>query len=160
MDAGEWTEAKRGQDGGPEGGLLLHWWFVKFPLFWGVTLTAKSEVCSLGVHLDLALTMETQVASVVRFAYFHLWQIAQLPYLDVGALTTLVHVLVISRLEYFNALYMGLPLRLMRKLQMVHNVAARLLSGTRKYQHISPTLVALHWLPIHFRIVFKALKMI
>ena len=66
--------------------------------FGGVTLTTKSEVCSLGDHLDPALTMETQVASVVRSAYFHLWQIAQLrPYLDVGALTTLVHVLVVSR---------------------------------------------------------------
>ena len=43
--------------------------------FGGVTLTAKSEVRSLGVHLDPALTMETQVASVVRSAYFHLWQI-------------------------------------------------------------------------------------
>ena len=40
--------------------------------FGGVTLTPKSEVRSLGVHLDPALTMETQVASVVRSAYFHL----------------------------------------------------------------------------------------
>ena len=42
-------------------------------LSWGcVTLTTKSEVCSLGVHLDLALTMETQVLSVVHSAHFHL----------------------------------------------------------------------------------------
>ena len=47
-------------------------------------------------HLDPALTMETQVASVVRTAYFHLWRIAQLcPFLDVGALPTLVHARVI-----------------------------------------------------------------
>ena len=39
------------------------------------------------------------------------------------------------------------------------NVAARLLSGMRKYQHISPTLAALHWLPIRFRIDFKVLMM-
>ena len=50
----------------------------------------------------------------------HLWQIARLrPYLDMGALTTLVHVLVISRLDHCNALYMGLPLRLTQKLQVV-----------------------------------------
>ena len=72
---------------------------------------------------------------------------------------TLVHVLVISRLDYCNALYVGLPLRLMRKLQMVQNAAARPLSGTRKYQHISYILAALHWLPIHFRIDFKVLMM-
>ena len=68
--------------------------------FGGVTLTAKSEVRSLEVQLDLAFTMETQVASVVRSAYFHLWQIAQLrPHLDVGVLTSLVHALVVSRLQ-------------------------------------------------------------
>ena len=51
--------------------------------FGGTTLAAKSEVHSLGIHLDPALTMETQVASVVCSAYFHLWRIAQLwPYLD------------------------------------------------------------------------------
>ena len=112
--------------------------------FGGVTLTAKSEVHSLGVHLDPGLTMETQVTSVIHSTYFHLWQIAQLcPYLDVGVLTTLVHPLVISRLDHCNVLYVGLPLRLMQKLQMVQNMVG-LLSGRRKYQHISPTLAALH----------------
>ena len=117
-----------------------------------MTLSVKSEVRSLGVHLDLVHTMETQVASVVRSTYFHLWWIAQLcPYLDGGALTTLVRVLIISRLDHCNALYAGLPLRLMWKLQMVQNATARLL--------ISPTLAALHQLPIHFRIDYKVLML-
>ena len=55
--------------------------------------------------------------------------------------------------------HVGLPFRLMRKLQMMQNAAARLLSGTRKLQHISPILAALHWLPIRFRIDFKVLMM-
>ena len=104
--------------------------------------------------------MESQVASVVRTTFYHLRRVAQLrPYLDVGALTTLVRALVISGLDYCNALYVGLPLRLLQKLQVVQNAAARLLSGVKKYQHISPTLAALHWLPIHFRIDFKVLML-
>ena len=88
--------------------------------FGGVTLTTKNEVHSLGVQLDPALTVETQVSSVVRPTYFHLWWIAELPpYLDVGALTILVHAFVVFRLNYCNALYVGLPLRLMQKLQIV-----------------------------------------
>ena len=84
--------------------------------------------------------------------------IAQLrPYLDGGALATLVHALVISRLDHCNTLYMGLPLRLTRKLQMVQNAVASLLSGVRKHQHISPTLAALHWLPVRLRVDFKVL---
>ena len=94
------------------------------------------------------------MASVVHTAFFLLWQIARLrPYLNTGALTTLVHALVISRLDHCNALYVGLPLRLMRKLQVVQN------DGVRKYQHISPALVALHWLPIRFRVNFKVLML-
>ena len=54
---------------------------------------------------------------------------------------------------------MGLLLRLLWKLQMVPNAAARLLSGVRKHQHISPTLAALHWLPVRFRVNFKVLRM-
>ena len=86
----------------------------------------QNEVRSLGVLLDPMLTMESQVASAVRPAHFHLRRIAQLrPYLDTEALTTLVHALVISRVDYCNSLYVGLPLRLMRRLQMVQNVVAR-----------------------------------
>ena len=127
-------------------------------LFWGVTLTTKSEGHSLGVHLDPALTMETQVSSVIRSAHFHFQQIVQLrPFLEVGELTTLVHALVVSRLNYCNVLYVGLSLRLTRKLQMVQNGVSSLLTGVKRYQHIFPTLAALHWLPIHFHADFKVL---
>ena len=62
------------------------------------------------------------------------------PYLDMGVRTMLFHALVVSRIGYCNALYVGLPLRLMRKLQMVQNMAARLLTGVKTFQHIFPTL--------------------
>ena len=102
--------------------------------------------------------MEIQVISVVWSTHFHLWWITQLrPYLDTGVLTTLVHVLVVSRIDYCNRLYVGLPLRLMHKLQKVQNTVERLLTGVKKFHHISPTLATLHWLPIHFLIDFKVL---
>ena len=90
--------------------------------------------------------METQVASVVHSTYFHLRQIAQLrPYLDVEVLTILAYELVASRLDYYNVLYKRLSLGLMQKLQMVQNMAVSLLTGVKKYHHISPTtLTALH----------------
>ena len=59
--------------------------------------------------------------------------------------------------NHCNALYVGLPLRLMRKFQMVQNAAARLLSGVRTHQHITSTLATLHWLPVCFRVDFKVL---
>ena len=43
------------------------------------------------------------------------------------------------------------------KLQLEQNSAARLLTGTRKHEHISPILRSLHWLPIPEIIDFKLL---
>ena len=102
--------------------------------------------------------METQVTSVVRAAHFHLWRFAQLcPYLDMGALTMLAHALIISRIDYCSAVYVGLPLRLMWRLQLVQNSAARLITEVKKFQHIFPTLTTLHWLPVRFCIDFKVM---
>ncbi len=63
-----------------------------------------------------------------------------------------------SRLDYCNALLGGCSARLINK-QLVQNAAARVLTRTRKYDHISPVLSTLHWLPIKHRIDFKILLM-
>ncbi len=55
------------------------------------------------------------------------------------------------------ALLGGCSARLTNKLQMVQNAAARVLTRTRKYDHISLDLSTLHWLPIKHRIDFKML---
>ena len=47
----------------------------------------------------------------------------------------------------------------MNKLQNVLHVAARIIAGISKYDHITPTLVDLHWLPVQQRIQFKVLLM-
>ncbi len=69
----------------------------------------------------------------------------------------LIHAFMTSRLDYFNALLGGCSACLINKLQMVHNAAARVLTRTRKYDHISPVLSTLHWLPIKHCIDFKIL---
>ena len=49
----------------------------------------------------------------------------------------------------------GLPNYMISKLQNVQNAAARVIVGARKYDHITPVLKDLHWLPVELRIVFK-----
>ncbi|KAF7651872.1 hypothetical protein LDENG_00104180 [Lucifuga dentata] len=48
----------------------------------------------------------------------------------------------------------------LRQLQFVQNAAARVLTKTKKFEHITPILKSLHWLPVCQRIDFKVLLLI
>ena len=67
----------------------------------------------------------------------------------------MIHAFITSRLDYCNSLLYGLANTGLAKLQRVQNAAARLVTSTRKYDHITPILCELHWLPVKFRIHFK-----
>ena len=78
-------------------------------------------------------------------------------YLNKDHLKMLVNALVMTRLDYCNSLYRGLPKREIDKLQRVQNCAPLLVSGIRRSDHITPVMKELHWLPIHARMDFKIL---
>ena len=63
-------------------------------------------------------------------------------------------------LDYGNPMLYGLPETQLRKLQMVQNFVARLITGTRRRDHVTPVLFSLHWLPVHQRIEFKLLLLV
>ena len=69
----------------------------------------------------------------------------------------MIHSLVISRLDYGNGLLYGVPDKLLDKLQRVQNVAARVVVKASRYDHITPILKSLHWLPIRYRTEYKLL---
>jgi len=45
--------------------------------------------------------------------------------------------------------------RLLRKLQTAQNAAARVVTRSRKFDHVTPVLNELHWLPMVQRVQFK-----
>jgi len=63
--------------------------------------------------------------------------------------------IVASQLDYCNALYAGNSSTNFDKLKRVQNALARVVLKHSKFDHITPSLAELHWLPIQQRTTFK-----
>jgi hypothetical protein len=127
------------------------------PLQVGDNVLAPSLVArNLGVSIDSTLSMIPQVKDVCRKAIFQLRRIGKIrKYLTKAAAKSLVQALVLSNLDYANALLFGLPNELLERLEKIQRSAARLVVGAKKYDRITSHMKALHWLPLRQRIVFK-----
>lgn len=126
--------------------------------FDGCVVSYAPFVKNLGVHFDKALNMEKHVSALVKSCFAQIRTIGRIrPYLTESACKTLVATLVTSRIDYGNAILYGINNNVLSKLQRVQNTAARLITRKRKYDHITPELMALHWLPIKYRCQYKLL---
>ncbi len=106
--------------------------------------------------MDPYLTFEAHIKELCKNSYHHLRNIPKLrPTLNLADAEKLVHVFVYSRLDYCNALLIGLPSKSSQKLQFIQNSAARILMRVCKYDHITPTPKSLHWLPVSLGIEYK-----
>jgi hypothetical protein len=70
---------------------------------------------------------------------------------------SITHAFVTARLDYCNSLLSGMPKSAISKLQRVQNMAAKMVTRMKKFDHVTPILKYLHWLPIEYRIQFKVL---
>ncbi len=108
--------------------------------------------------IDDQLTSSDHIAKSAwscRFALFNIKKIR--PFLSEHASQFLVQALVLSRLDYCNALLAGLPASSIKRLQLIQNAAARLIFNEPKIMHVTPLFINWHWLPIAARIKFKVL---
>ena len=60
-----------------------------------------------------------------------------------------------NQLDYNNTLLYGISKRLSNRLQLVQNAAAKLITRNKKFDHVTPLLEELHWLPVEYRMIFK-----
>ena len=113
-------------------------------------------VKNLGVYLDSSLTMHQHISYMCKNAYFQLRKISSIrPLLTQSSTVQLISSLVLSRLDYCNALLAGLPADEITRLQRIQNNAARLVFQKSKRNHVTPLLLELHWLPVKYRIQYK-----
>ena len=120
--------------------------------------SSSSCVRNLGAWLDSRMDMEQHVNSVCKSCFGQIRQISHIgQFLSTDAKKSLVNSLVTSRLDYCNALLYGVPKTISSKLQNVQNTAARVVTRTSRFSHITPILKELHWLPIQYRVQYKIL---
>ncbi len=120
----------------------------------------SASVRNLDVIFDDQLTFKEYIAKTARSCRFALHNIRKIrPFLTEHAAQLLVQALVISRLDYCNALLAGLPSNTIKPLQMIQNAAARLVFNEPKRAHVTPLFISLHWLPVAARIQFKTLTL-
>ena len=60
-----------------------------------------------------------------------------------------------SSLDYCNSLYAGMSEANFDKLQRVQNTMARVVTGHKRSDHITPVLADLHWLPVKSMVTFR-----
>ena len=79
--------------------------------------------------------------------YYQLRQLRPLVHavdMTAEAARTVTSAFIPCRLDYCNLLLYGLPDTLLRKLQSLQNATARLITGTRRRDHVAPVLRELH----------------
>ena len=122
------------------------------------TVEPTSSARNIGAVFDDTMSFEEHVNELCRTAFYHTRNIGHIrPCLSIDSTKTLVHALVTSRLDHSNALLYGLNDYLIQRLQYVMNASAKVITCKRKFDHVTPLLIELHWLPVRQRIVFKIL---
>ena len=123
-----------------------------------ISIKPSETVRNLGIIFDNQMSMNNQVSSLSRSVSFHLRNISRIRrFLDFNTCNHVVRSLILSRLDYGNVLLLGTNKSEIARLQQLQNWAARLIFCSSKYEHTSPLLQQLHWLPINERIHFKAM---
>ena len=110
--------------------------------------------------MDHQLSFTDHIATMIRSCRFALYNIRKIrPFLSEQATQLLVQALVLSRLDYCNALLAGLPACTIKPLQLIQNAAARVVFNESKTAHVTPLLIRLHWLPVAACIKYEVLML-
>ena len=115
--------------------------------FRDVVLTPCSQAKNLGVTFDRCLNWDSHVTLVSQKCMGILSGIAHLRHhLPPGILPVIVSALVFSHVRYCLTIYGNGSAKNLAAVQKIINFAARVISGKRKFDHISATVKELGWL--------------
>ena len=117
--------------------------------------TTASAAADAKAFLTQILLSYTRGKKRLFWALYRIGRVRKI--LDRTNTERLIHAFVSSRLDYCNSMLHMIDSKLSNRLQLLQNSAARLVTLTKKHEHITPVLFNLHWLPIYQRCKFKIL---
>ena len=122
----------------------------------GKELEPVKAARDLAVTLDSNLTYNEHIVSTVSSCMSRLGQINRVKHIfNKHALIIIINALVFSKLFYCSSVWSNTTQTNLDKLQAVQNFACRILSGAKKFDHITPLLKDLRWLPIRQQLYFR-----
>jgi len=136
------------------------------PLSYSETLEHFQYICCrpqiIFLRGQIAVSYKFEAALVTR-KYFHdvdvdgIWSVSSTPfYISTQLIDVFLDCsLILSRIDYCNAVLHGAPSYSIKKLQRVQNNVARIVLEARRRSHVSPLLRTLHWLPVQQMIDYK-----
>ena len=122
----------------------------------GKQLAAVKAARDLGVILDTSLTFNDHVTTTVASCMSRLRQINRVKHcFDKRSLILIINALVFTKLYYCSSVWSNTSQSNIAKLQAVQNFACRIVSGAKKYVHVTPILRQLNWLPVKQHILSR-----
>ena len=128
------------------------------PLLWQIPQEdchTADVVRNLGILFDGEPCFKHQIVSVCKSCFIGLWDLRRIRrHLTKAAAITIANALVSSKLNNCNSLYCSAA-KEAKKLQLVQNALACVVTGASKWTHVTHSMKALHWLPARQQTAFN-----
>jgi len=102
-------------------------------------------------------SISNNISKTCRCFFYHIRDLRRIcRFISLSVANTIATVLVSSRFDYCNSLLYNTANKDIAKLQRVQNCLARVVvTRSSRFTRSVPLLKSLHWLPLHYRIIFK-----
>ena len=124
--------------------------------FMGKTLTPVDSARDLSVIIDSHLTYDSHISRLVSSCLSKLVQINRVKKsFDKDILMLIISSLVFSKMFYCSSFWSNTSNNNIKKLQLIQNFACKIITGSQKYDHVTPLLRQLNWLSVDEMLQFR-----
>ena len=127
----------------------------------GTEIKPVTVTKDLGVHIDCYLNFNEHITKTASDCMFKLTRVNRIKHLlDRSTLIYLIKAFVFCKLFYCSTVWSNTSNDNIKKLQLVQNYACRIVTGLKKYDHITEALKSLKWLNVKKKLLFNDLVMV